>query len=358
MVNIPSDLRKNKETIIGNMNLRECVCLFLGIVFSMLVLYYLKAFLGYKNIIAATFISELFLVPFLILGFKQINGMKIDDYIKVFINNKILSNSKRVNISNFIEPKISNKKYELIRYYRLVDKRELIILREYLLNKNGLILTEFVDYKNISIVIFRLDGKNMILEKIEKNKKAIENKNNEILDYIKRKKRVLNNGKKNELNQLYDELKKIKEEKKYLQSKTFNDLKNEVNIFENLENVNAERIFTNKNIKIKNSSSENYCEITNLIEKINNDDRNINELHLFDKSRFKNFFKSIEDKIIFINNDDKVDIYVFGNNMSKEMVDLTLIDRKETLYKETILRFNATNLYNHYRKINNLMEII
>ena len=61
MVNIPSDLRKNKETIIGNMDLSECVCLFLGLILALGVLYYIRVVLGYKRIVIAAFIAGIFL---------------------------------------------------------------------------------------------------------------------------------------------------------------------------------------------------------------------------------------------------------------------------------------------------------
>lgn len=148
MVNIPSDLRKNKETIIGNMDLRESICLFLGLVFSTLILYYLIVVLDLKNIVLAAFIAGIFLIPFLIMGFKKINGMKMDDYFKVFVNNKIFASEKRVNKSINSEIKVNNKKYELIRCYELVEKDEMLSLRQYLIDKKILILTEYIEYKN------------------------------------------------------------------------------------------------------------------------------------------------------------------------------------------------------------------
>lgn len=333
MVNIPSDLRKNKEKIIGNMDLRECICLFIGMIFAILVLYYIKIFMGYKNTFIAAFISGLFLIPFLILGFKQINGMKIDDYIKVFINNKIISNSKRINILECEEPKISNKKYELIRYYRLTNKEELIKLRQYLLDKNILILTEYIDYKGDFIVIFRIDGKNMILEQMRRNKETIIN---------------IKNNKSN----------KGKSEIKYLKSKTINDIKDEINIFENVSDINAERIQINQNSKIKKYNVQDYDYIKNLRKILNEDERNIYELNLFNKSDLRNFIKNVDDKIIFINNGNEVDVYMFGCNESEELIDLLEIDKKQDLYKKTILGLYGKNFYNHYRKINDLLEII
>ena len=77
MVNIPSDLRKNKETIMGNMDLRECICLFLGLLLAIGILYYIRVILGYKRIVIAAFVAGIFIIPFLFIGFKRINGLSI-----------------------------------------------------------------------------------------------------------------------------------------------------------------------------------------------------------------------------------------------------------------------------------------
>ena len=67
---------------------------------------------------------------------------------------------------------------------------------------------------------------------------------------------------------------------------------------------------------------------------------------------------STQDKIVFINKEDFVDVYVFDNNNNMELVDLIEVDKKENFYKGTILSLEARNYYNNYRKINDLMEII
>ena len=368
MVNIPSDLRKNKDTIIGNMDLRECVCLFLGLIIALSILYYIRVVLGYKRIVVAAFIGGIFVIPFLILGFKKINGMKMDDYFKVFVSNKILSCTKRINVGQYTYEKVSKNKYEMIRYYRLVDKYELINLRKYLNDKNNLILTEYIDYKNIAIVIFRLDAKDMILDEIKRNKKAINDKKIEIKEFMnnaikaakkekcksldKQEKIEFKNNKKIKLKELNDKLKILKSEMKYLKSKTFSDLKNEVNIFENIEELKAERIFIN--VKSENSNSN----IDNLIKEFKEDERKVSELHLFNKAYFKDYMNSTQDKIVFINKEDFVDVYVFDNNNNMELVDLIEVDKKENFYKGTILSLEVRNYYNNYRKINDLMEII
>ena len=371
MVNIPSDLRKNKETIIGNMDLRECICLFLGLVLALSILYYIRVVLGYKRIVIAAFIGGIFVIPFLILGFKKINGMKIDDYFKVFVNNKILARDKRINVSISSEIKVLNKKYEIIRYYRLVKNEELIDLRKHLIDKKILMLTEYIDYKNTHIVIFRLDGKDMILEQIKRNKKAITDKKNEIKNFIKetkitkkekcrsldkKEKIEFKNNKKIKLKELNDKLKILKSEMKYLKGKTFSDLKEEVDIFENIEDLKAERIFID--VKSKNINSDVDNDINNLRKEIKEDERKVSELHLFNKAYFKDFIKLNQDKIVFINKDDMVDVYIFGSSENTELVDLIELDKKLTLYKETILSLEARNSYNNYRKINDLMEIL
>ena len=372
MVNIPSDLRKNKETIIGNMDLRECICLFLGLIIALLILYYIRVVLGFKRIVVAAFIGGIFVIPFLILGFKKINGMKMDDYFKVFVSNKILSCTKRINVGQYTYKKVSNNKYEMIRYYRLVDKYELINLRKYLNDKNILILTEYIDYKNIAVAIFRLDAKDMILDEIKRNKKAINDKKIEIKEFMnnaikaakkekcksldKQEKIEFKNNKKIKLKELNDKLKMLKSEMKYLKSKTFSDLKEGVDIFENIEDLKAEKIFID--VKSKNSNSNIDNDINNLRKEIKEDERKVSELHLFNKAYFKDFIKLNQDKIVFINKEDFVDVYVFDNNNNMELVDLIEVDKKENLYKGTILSLEARNYYNNYRKINDLMEMI
>ncbi len=369
MVNIPSDLRKNKETIIGNMDLRECICLFLGLLLALSILYYIRVVLGYKRIVVAAFIGGIFVIPFLILGFKKINGMKMEDYFKVFVSNKILARSKRINVGQYIETNVSNNKYETIRYYRLLEKAEIFKLRQHLIDKKILILTEYIDYKNTYIAIFRLDGKDMILEQIKRNKKAIDDKNIEIKNFIKEIKIVkkekfknldkdeindFNNKKKAKLKELKHKVKTLKFEKKYLQEKTLNDFKDEVDIFEDLFDIKAERILINN----KNKNDKVHNEINNLREEISNDERKVYELHIFNKSDFKKFINSIDDEMIFINNDDLVDVYVFDKSKNIELVDLIEIDKNESLYKNKLLSLEARNFYNHYRKINNLEEIL
>ncbi len=372
MVNIPSDLRKNKETIIGNMDLRESICLFLGLVFSTLILYYLIVVLDLKNIVLAAFIAGIFLIPFLIMGFKKINGMKMDDYFKVFVSNKILASEKRINKNSIFENEVSNKKYELIRYYELVEKDEMLNLRQSLIDKKILILTEYIEYKNKFIVIFRLDCKDMILEQVKRNKKSIDDKKikiknfikNEILEIKKEKcksvdkkeKFEFRNNKKIKLKKINDELKELKLKKKYLEGKTFNDLKDEVDIFENLENTKAKRIFI-KN-RDKKNGEKTHNDIYVLREEISSDEREVYELHLFSKLKFKDFMKSIKDKVVFINNDGLIDLYVFDEIKNTELVDLIKLEKKENLYKGTILSLEGRNLYNNYRKINDLMEIM
>ena len=388
MVDIPSDLRKNKETIIGNMDLREFICLILGLMFAIFVLYYIRAVLGYKKIIIASFIAGIFVMPFLIFGFKKINGMKIDDYFKIFVNNKILASSKRIDINRSLEIKISNKKYEIVRVYRLFKNDEIFNLRKNLIDKKILILTEYIDYRDIHIVIFRIDGKNMILDNIKRNKKDILDKKIEIKNFInneikklkkekcksleRKEKNEFKNNKKNELKKLNDKLKILKSHIKYLQNKTFDDIKNEIDIFENLENIKPERIFINYKDKKKNDKSHN--EIYYLKEEINSDERKVYELHLFNKSNFKKFIKGINDKIIFINANDYVDVFFYEivninknigeenidnySNNNEPLVDTIELDKNDILCKNTLSNFEARNYYNNYRKINNLMEII
>ena len=355
VVNIPSDLRKNKETIIGNMDLRECICLFLGLLLAIFILYYIRVILGYKSIMIAAFIAGIFIIPFLFIGFKRINGMKIDDYFKVFVNNKIIANQNRVNACQRIEPRVSSGKYEIIRCYKLFHKAELLTLRKYLLDKNILILTEYIDYKNDKLVIFRIDGKEMILEQIRRNKVAINNKKSRI--------KALHKDKLCEPDKMKQHLNELKLEKKYLQRKTFNDLKNEVNIFENLENVEAERIQIKTQYKKKKGEIEDEY-ISSLRQLLNDEERAIKQLHLFNKVNFKSIIEGIGDKIVFINNDNEVDVYYYdvGAHIAipyeGAFIDSIDIDKKSGIYESTILSLEARNFYNHYRCINGIEEIL
>ncbi|MBR0039302.1 MAG: PrgI family protein [Lachnospiraceae bacterium] len=378
MINVPSDLRKNKETIIGNMDLRESICLFLGLMLAIGILYYIRVILGYKRIVIAAFIGGIFIIPFLFIGFKKINGMKVDDYFKIFVNNKIIANEKRLPICSSKEEVVKKKKFELIRYYKLYLRKELINLRGYLKGK-GLILTEYIDYNNEMYAIFRLNGKDLILEQIKKNKEEIESKKKEIKAFIndvikkvksekitltkknkvarKKQYKEIKEHKKEKVKNLYKKVNLLKLELKTLKNKTFEELKNEVDIFENASNRYAKRIVVksvNKKEKIILDNS-----IVNLRKSINEDERNLYQLNLFSKGNFRDFIESIDNKIVFINSDDKVNVYV-NKNVENEsiLVDLTEVDKESGLYTGSIISLEARNFYNHYRSINNLEEIL
>ena len=370
MINIPSDLRKNKDKIIGEFDLRECICLFLELLLGIFILYYIRVVLGYKRIIIAAFIAGVFVIPFLFIGFKKINGMKVDDYFKVFINNKIIANSNRINICHYEERKVKSQKNEMIRYYRLNDANELLTLRQYLIDKNILILSEYIDYKNDKLAIFRLDATDLITEQIRRNKVAIEEKIKEIKEFINNEikpvkaikkpdtedKIEFKTNKKQKLKKLSETLNKLKSEKKYLQCKSFYDLKEEVDIFEDIKNTKAERILVNNQVKKKKNEISD-CYIANLRNILTEDERIINQLHLYNKDTLRSIVKSIDDKIVFINNENKVDVYYFGD-INIDLVETNKLDKKSEIYNGTILRLEARNIYNHYRKINNLEEII
>ena len=416
MISIPSDLRKNKDTIIGNMDLRECICLFLGLLLALGILYYIRVVLGYKRIVIAAFIAGLFIIPFLFIGFKRINGMKIDDYFKVFINNKIIANSNRVNICPYVEAQVRNSKYELIRYYKLKLRKEALMLRETLKEKNNLILTEYIDYNDSRYAIFRLDGKELILNQIKRNKELIEDKKKEIRDFIKNvvkriKKEKIKLTKKNRaarkrqykqidklrkerLKSLYRKVDKLKVELKTLKSKTFEILKDEVDIFESLSNVKAERILVKEsNKKQKEVDIDNL--ITSLRNNLNEDERQLCQIHLFNKASFRDFIESLDNKIVFINANNEVDVYFYdagariarpydvariarpydgdyiarpydeahtnrnvGASSTSPLVDIIKLDKQQGLYRSSILSLEARNFYNHYRSINNLEEIL
>ena len=379
MVNIPSDLRKNKETIIGNMDLRECVCLFLGLLLAIGILYYIRVILGYKRIVIAAFVAGIFIIPFLFIGFKRINGMKIDDYFKVFVNNKIIANETRLPVCRSEEAVVKNKKYEIVRYYKLRLRKEMLYLRDCLKDK-GLVLTEYIDYSNERYAIFRLDGKDLILERLKRNKELIENKRKEIRDFtnnvVKRiKKEKINITKKNKVsrkkqcikikelrkekfNNLYAKVSLLKCELKLLKSKTYEDLKREVDIFEGTSNIKAERIF----VKIENKNKKEIDIddfISTLRETMAEDERNLYQLHLFNTGNFRAFIDNLDNKIIFINSADKVDVYTYKEGTyNVGLVDLIELDKKQGLYGSTILSFEARDFYNHYRSINDLEEML
>ena len=404
MISIPSDLRKNKDTIIGNMNLRECICLFLGLFLALGILYYIRVILGYRRIVIAAFIGGIFLIPFLFIGFKKINGMTIDDYFKVFVNNNILANKIRINICPYAETQVKNKKYELIRYYKLKLRKEAIVLRELLKEKKTLILTEYINYNSERYVIFRLDGKDLILNQIKRNKELIDSKKKEIKDFTKNvvkkiKKEKIKLTKKNKasrkrqytkikelrkerLNNLNAKNRLLKSELRLLKSKTYNDLKEEVDIFDGISNIRAERILVKESNKKKKELVEKKDLITKLREALNNDERKLCQLHLFNKESFRDFINSLKNKIVFVNDNNGVDVYYYdigaseivgereivgASTASPEIympagcdfvVDVIEIDKKSGLYESTILSLEARNFYNHYRSINDLEEIL
>ena len=348
MINIPSDLRKNKDTIIGNMDLRECICLFLGLILAIGILYYVRVVIGYTRIVVAAFIAGIFVIPFLFIGFKRINGMKIDDYFKVYINNKIIANSNRINACPYQETKISNKKYEIVRHYKLVDKAELLYLRQHLLDKKALILTEYIDYNGEQYAIFRLDAKDMILEQIRKNKE-------------------------------------LRSKNRRIKKMTFKNSINEFDIFDGMEGIKAERVIVKKSSN-KKGKKINFDD--NMMPNLSADERTLHQLHLFEREKFRDFINSINDKIVFINKDDEIDLFYYDDSndtgariarpyeeecdvqqtRNRELcerhspyaylIDTYQIDKKLGIYQDTILGFDARNYYNHYRKISSLEEIL
>ena len=158
----------------------------------------------------------------------------------------------------------------------------------------------------------------------------------------------------------------MKFEKKYLQSKKFSDLKNEVNIFEGIEHIKAERIWAKvQNKNKKEETKDDY--ISSLKKMLSEDERTINQLHLFNKESFRSIVENMDDKIVFINAENKVDVlyYDVGSNedvgavsTASPLVDYIELDRKSSLYEGSILSLKAINLYKHYRSINSLEEIL
>ena len=371
MINIPNDLRKNKDKIIGNMDLRECICVFLGVILAIAFLYYFRIILGYKRVVILAFFAGLIVIPFLFFGFKRINGMKVDSYFKVFINNNILSRPVRINRYSPADIAVKEKKYELVRCYKLEDKIELLNLRQFLLDKNILYLAEYVSYKNENYVIFRINCKDMELLQEKRNKEAIELKNSEINDTNKKllksnieikklqikikKDKILKKTNEedtynlniivNDNKELKCKLNELKSIRKKLKSKRLGAFKNEIDIFENYGEHKAERI----------------DDIRLLKENIINDERNIYEVNIFNKTELKEIIDGT-DRIIFISNDGKTDIFIFENgdfiNRTKDHIcDLITIDKKQGLY-DSIEVLEARNLYNLYRKVNLLEEIL
>ena len=150
----------------------------------------------------------------------------------------------------------------------------------------------------------------------------------------------------------------LKSELKLLKSKTYEDLKREVDIFEGTSNMKAERIFVKiENKKKKEIDTDDF--ISTLRETMAEDERKLYKLHLFNKSSFRNFIEGTNNKIIFINSTDKVDVYTYKEDIDGVgLVDLVELDKKQGLYSSTILSLEARNFYNHYRSINNLEEIL
>ncbi|MDO5564598.1 MAG: PrgI family protein [Eubacteriales bacterium] len=321
MINIPNDLRKNKDKIIGNMDLRECICVLLGLIIAIAFLYYFRIVLGFTRVIILAFFAGLIVIPFLFFGFKRIYGMKVDDYFKVFVNNNILSREVRINKYKPVDIVVKDKKYELIRYYKLKDKNEIIKLKEFLQNKGILYLTEYVSYKKEQYAIFRINCKSMELTQEKKIREAVGVKNKE------------------------KELRELKSIRKILKSKKYSTFKNEIDIFEEYGKHSAKRVDDIKLLK----------------EIISADERNIYELNLYDKTKIKSFVYD-KDKVVFISNDGKVDIFLYEsknilNEAKESIIDLLEVDKKHKLF-ESIKNLEARNSYNFYRKVNKIEEIL
>ena len=382
MINIPNDLRKNKDKIIGNMDMRECTCLFFGILFAIIFLYYFRIVLGYKRIVILSFIGGIIVLPFIFFGFKKIRGMRVDDYIKVFVNNNLISRPVRINRNNMQDEIIKDKKYELIRIYKLADNKVLIKLREHLINLKVLLLTEYISYKGDTYVVFRINCRDMVKLQEKRNSEEIKIKISEIKE---KKNNIHKKGiTLEEKQELKKEIKELKYIKKKLMKKKLVDFKLEVDIFEKCGTYDVIEL--------------NDIKISELKEKISNDDRNIYELNLFDKSALKKFLNAdiendnIEnrnaidndrfnngidaehiidknnnnnnciDRIVFVLNDGRADIFIYDTidlikNAKDQIVDLLSIDKKLGLY-DSIKLCEARDFYNIYRSVNSIEDIL
>ena len=83
MINISSNIRDNKNAIIGNFDLQDILFILVAGVIGILMLSFVLVVLSIRNIILIFILLAVVEIPIVTLGFFKIYNMKIIDYIKV-----------------------------------------------------------------------------------------------------------------------------------------------------------------------------------------------------------------------------------------------------------------------------------
>ena len=96
---VPSNIRQNKQSIIGRFDLRDVFFILVAAGIFALLFFTLNKFLG-NNI--ALVIALIFSTPILYAGFAKFDGLKIEEYLLIMRANQMLSSKVRINNSDNI----------------------------------------------------------------------------------------------------------------------------------------------------------------------------------------------------------------------------------------------------------------
>ena len=116
-VKINKEIRNYSENVYFGLSLRQFIFSLLACSVAIIIYFLFKNKLG-KEI--TSWLCIIFVTPFIMVGFVKYNGMNLEELLKVFIRNKILTPKYLVyNPNNYYEELIKNKevkgKYENIK---------------------------------------------------------------------------------------------------------------------------------------------------------------------------------------------------------------------------------------------------
>ena len=141
MINISSNIRDNKNTIIGKFDLRDILFILIAGATGILILSIVLVALSIRNIFIIFIILSFFEIPIVTLGFFRIYNMKIIDYIKL----KLKSDNKQYRKQIRSIKNNESEKYIFVLCIRDVD----LIKFDKIIND----LYKLVHFKNIELKI-------------------------------------------------------------------------------------------------------------------------------------------------------------------------------------------------------------
>lgn len=318
-VNISSNIKANKRTIIGKFDLKDLIFLMIAFIVGILVLTVVVYIFGVKNIMIILPILSIFEIPIITVGFMKIYNMSYIDYL----NLKDKSNNSIYRNQTIKRKKNKNAKF-LITIECPIDNINTIVNDLKKILKFNYIQIKII--KNTTFITFEIRDKE-IIDKLE------EILFKQVYDYIKK-----SSGLK------YLGINDIKLYEKFLRPIKYLNQKYDKKRIKIIENEKKE-IDNIKTVDIKNSK---YSQLTNiLIENYKKEYMVVYKIILyeypidFEKIRF---LTNISEVTIYTKVDDNFNtnninlinsyILVVGN---KEEVEIKITEIKKMLYSNNIL---------------------